>query len=87
MRGASGSLGKSLGSSTMLEAGVDTKLKEGEDAVLCRGELEDEEGSPKSGRYGLLGRVFMSADVTGDGWRAVCPNKQAFVAGGKEKLT
>ena len=51
----------------MLEAGVDTKLKEGEDAVLCRGELEDEEGSPKSGRYGLLGRVFMSADVTGGG--------------------
>ena len=67
----------------MLEAGVDTKLKEGEDAVLCRDELEEEGGSPELGRYGLLGRVFMSADVTGNGWRAVCPDKQAFVAGGK----
>ena len=66
---------------------MDAKLKEGEGAVLCRGELEEEGGSPKSGTYGLLGRVSMSVDVTGDGWRAVCPNKQAFVAGGKAKLT
>jgi len=65
LRGTSGSLGKSLGSSRTLEAGVDTKLKEGEDAVLCRGELEEEGGSPKSGRYGLLGRVFISADGVG----------------------
>jgi len=57
-----------LGSSKTLEAGVDTKLKEGlregEGRTLDRGELEEEAGSPKAGRYGLLG-VPMGAD--GDG--------------------
>ena len=39
---------------------MDTRVKEGEGGVLDRGELEEEAGSPKSGRYGLWG-VFMTA--------------------------
>lgn len=40
---------------------MDSKLKEGEGVELCRGELPDEAGSPKSGRNGLLW-VFMGDD-------------------------
>jgi hypothetical protein len=53
-----------LGSYKTAEAGVDTKLKDGEGATLYRGELGEEAGSPKSGRYGLLW-VFMGAEVDG----------------------
>jgi hypothetical protein len=68
-----------LGSSETLVAGVDTRLKEGEvgrleDAevgglekaelgILDRGELEEEAGSPTSGRYGLWW-VFMGVMQT-----------------------
>lgn len=56
--------GISLGSSKTVEDGVDSKLKEGEGVALYRGELPEDAGSPKSGRYGLLW-VFMGDD--GDG--------------------
>jgi len=52
-----------LGSSTTLEAGVDTRLEE-EGVQLSRGEEVDEVYSPKSGgdgRYGLL-RVSIGAN-------------------------
>lgn len=58
----------SLGSSSTLEAGVDTELDEGEGVTLCRGEGLDELGSLKlSGvaGYEVLG-VSMGADQ--DGW-------------------
>jgi hypothetical protein len=47
-----------LGSSKTLEAVVDTRLEEGEVGILDRGELEEEAGSPTSGRCGLWW-VFM----------------------------
>jgi hypothetical protein len=55
-----------LGSSKTLEAGVDTKLEEGEVGILDRGELEEEAGSPTPGRYGLSW-VFMGLMQTHTG--------------------
>jgi len=72
-----------LGSSKTSEAGVDTKLEEGEGSALCRGELEEEAGSPKSGRYGLSW-VLIGDD--GRSMRAACPSKQAFVVGKKTRF-
>ena len=51
-----------MGSSKTLDAGVDTRLEEGEVGrleeadvgTLDTDELEEEDGSPSSGRYGLV---------------------------------
>jgi hypothetical protein len=78
-----------LGSSKTLEAGVDTRLEEGEVGILDRGvskeeEEEEEAGSLDSGRYGLcwvsMG-VMQTKTGMNEGWYV--PVRRAFVLGEK----
>ena len=78
-----GDRGTCLGSSIMLEAGVDTKLKE-EGVEPSTGEEADDGCSSKSrgGRYGLYG-VSVSMGANEKRWvgAVLGSNKLAFVAG------
>jgi len=63
---------------------VDVRLEEGEVGILDRGELEEEAGSPTSGRYGLWG-VFMGVmrTQTGMDGGVYVPARRPFVLGEK----
>ena len=76
-----GSRATCLGSSIMLEAGVDAKLKE-EGVELSRGEEVDDAGTSisRGGRYGLYG-VSMGANGKRRVGAVPGPNKLAFVVG------